>query len=65
MNRQARRAHQAGWLGAAAGVASLAVIVGLAVAGTATVVTSAAASVQAGVNSSSTDPNGGISVPID
>lgn len=64
INRQARRVHQARWPGVAAGVASLAVILGLAVAGTSVATTSAAAP-QHGMSAASDGPAGGISVPVD
>jgi hypothetical protein len=64
MNRQARRAHQAGWSGVATGVASLAVIMGLTVAGM-TAVATTAVTAQAASSSSGVSPSGGISVPVD
>ncbi|HEY4018149.1 MAG TPA: hypothetical protein VGM75_05650 [Pseudonocardiaceae bacterium] len=49
----------------AAGVASLAVILGLTVAGTTVSVATAVASAPPGVTVAGNDPAGGISVPID
>lgn len=64
INRQARRAHQTAWSGVATGVASLAVIMGLTMAGTAAVAPTAVAG-QAVVHLSGVSPSGGISVPVD
>lgn len=60
-----RQAHRARWSGVAAGVASLAVILGLTVAGTTVSVATAVASAPPGVTVAGNDPAGGISVPID
>lgn len=65
INRQTYRAHQARWSGVAAGVASLAVILVLAVAGPTISVSAAAASNAPGMSALDDGPAGGISVPID